>query len=172
MIYLLLFGEFFKIGLFALGGGMATVPFLFELADKYTWFDSQELVDMIAVAESSPGPIGVNMATYAGIKTAGVWGGIVSTLGLIFPSLIIIMIISRLLNKYRSSNVFMNMMYAAHPAVIAMILVAGIELGRLVLVNPVVIGIGTIFLVAIHFVRLHPILYIILGAIVGVMLNL
>ena len=120
-----LFLEFFKIGLFALGGGMVTVPFLFELSDKYSWFTSQELIDMIAVSESSPGPIGVNMATYAGFMTSGILGGLVATLGLVLPSLIIIVLIAKVLEKYKDSDFFKRLMFAIHPAVIALILNAG-----------------------------------------------
>jgi len=90
MIYLILFGEFFKIGLLAIGGGLVTVPFLYEMAENYAWFDTLELTNMIAVSESTPGPIGVNMATYAGFSAAGIMGGIIATLGLITPSMIII----------------------------------------------------------------------------------
>lgn len=172
MIWFLLFFEFFKIGLFALGGGLVTVPFLFDLSSKYGWFSHQELMDMIAVSESSPGPIGVNMATYVGFKTAGIFGGIVATTGLVLPSLIIVIIVARILNKYRQSPLFANLMYAVHPASIAMILFAGIELGKMVLINPVVIGIAILFWGAIHFVKMHPILYIMLGGIVGIMLKL
>ena len=172
MIYGLLFWEFLKIGMFALGGGMVTIPFLFNLGDKYAWFSSQELVDMIAVAESSPGPIGINMATYAGFKSAGILGGFVATCGLVFPSLVIIMIISKILENYRDSKAFTNIMYAVHPAVIAMILVAGIELGKLVLIETETILIGLVFLLVIHFVKIHPIIYIILGGIVGIILHL
>ncbi len=172
MIYGLLFWEFFKIGLFALGGGLVTVPFLFNLAAKYPWFSAQELVDMIAVAESSPGPIGINMATYAGFKTSGVLGGLTATFGLIFPSVVIVIIIAKLLNRYRGSDSFMNVMYAVHPAVIAMILFAGIELGRIVLINPITIFMTIIFWGAIHFIKLHPVVYIILGGIIGIILKL
>ena len=151
---------------------MVTVPFLFELSDKYGWFSSQELVDMIAISESSPGPIGVNMATYAGFKTAGILGGIVATFGLVFPSLIIIIMVARILDKYRDSDFFVNMMYGVHPAVIAMILFAGIMLGKMVLINPTVAGICILFLGAIHFVKLHPIIYIVLGGVLGAVLRL
>ena len=172
MLYALLFWEFFKIGLVALGGGMVTVPFLFNLADKYRWFTHRELVDMIAVAESSPGPIGINMATYAGYKTAGITGGLIATCGLVLPSLIVIIIIAGILNKYRQSDKFMEIMHNVHPAVLAMILFAGIELGRLVVVNQTAIIIGIIFWGAIHFVKLHPILYIVAGGITGVLMGL
>ena len=92
MIYLQLFVEYFKIGLFAIGGGLATIPFLQQLAGKYGWFTTQELVNMIAISESTPGPIGVNMATYVGFQTAGIPGAIIASIGLEAPSVIIIVI--------------------------------------------------------------------------------
>ena len=91
---LLIFWEFFKIGLFAVGGGPATIPYLIELTNKYDWFTLEELTNMIAVSESTPGPIGLNMATYVGYQTLGIWGGIISTFGLVLPSLVIICIIA------------------------------------------------------------------------------
>ena len=90
MIYLQLFYEFFKIGLFAIGGGLATLPFLYNLSDKTAWFTHAQLADMIAVSESTPGAIGVNMATYVGYQTVGFFGGVIATIGLVFPSIIII----------------------------------------------------------------------------------
>ena len=107
IIYLKLFWEFFKAGLFAIGGGMATVPFLQEISRKTGWYTAGDLADMIAVSESTPGPIGVNMATYVGYTTvsrlfgpvAGILGGILSTVGLVMPSVIIILIVARFLEK-------------------------------------------------------------------------
>lgn len=112
------------------------------------------------------------MATYAGFKAAGISGGIVATFGLVLPSLIIIAVIAGLLGKYRNSSFFMNLMYAVHPAVIALIVFAGTELGKLVLVNGEAVLICALFWGAIHFVKLHPILYIVFGGIIGVVLNL
>ena len=93
---LLLFAEFFKIGLFAFGGGMATVPFLFELTERYDWFTAEELADMIAVSEATPGPIGINMSTYCGLKTAGISGGLVATFALVLPSFAVLYAVSGL----------------------------------------------------------------------------
>ncbi len=101
MIYIQLFYEFFKTGLFAIGGGMATLPFLYDMADKTGWFTAEQLSDMIAISESTPGPIGVNMATYVGYTTGGVIGGIIATIGLITPSIIIIIIIAFFLKSFR-----------------------------------------------------------------------
>ena len=89
-LLLLAFYEFFKTGLFALGGGLATIPFLTEMMNKYHWFTADMLTDMIAVSESTPGAIGINMATYTGYHINGVLGGIVATLGLVAPSIIVI----------------------------------------------------------------------------------
>ena len=104
MTYVILFFEFFKIGLFAVGGGLATLPFLYELAGKYTWFDEAMLGNMIAVSQSTPGPIGINMATYAGFNAAGILGGILATVGLVTPSVIIIIIVAHVLNKFKESQ--------------------------------------------------------------------
>lgn len=103
MIYLRLFFEFFKTGLFSVGGGLATLPFLYDLSDKTGWFTHGELTNMIAVGESTPGPIGVNMATYVGFHTAGVPGAVIATLGLVTPSVIIILIIAHFLQKFREN---------------------------------------------------------------------
>lgn len=125
MIYLRLFYEFFKVGLFAIGGGLATFPFLQKLSAATGWFSISELTDMIAVSETTPGPIGVNMATYAGYTTGGLGGGIVSTLGLITPSVIIILIIARFLDKFRSNFYVDSAFYGLRPAVMGLIAAAG-----------------------------------------------
>ena len=88
-----LFFEFFKTGLFAVGGGLATMPFLYNIAETTKWFTKNDLTNMIAVSESTPGPLGVNMATYVGFSVSGVAGSIVATLGLVFPAIFIIVII-------------------------------------------------------------------------------
>lgn len=172
MVYGLLFFEFFKIGLFALGGGLVTVPFLFDLTTRYSWFTSEQLVNMIAVAESSPGPIGVNVATYAGFKAAGISGALTATTGLVFPSVVIIIIIATLLDKFKQTKIFQNLMFTIRPAVIALILNAGVELGRLSLNSIEAVVFCVIFWGAIRFFKLHPILYIVLGGILGVALKL
>ena len=103
MILLRLFYEFFKTGLFSVGGGMATIPFLQHMGEATGWFTNQELTTMIAVSESTPGPMGVNMATYVGFHIGstfgmgglgGIVGAVVATLGLITPSIIVILIIA------------------------------------------------------------------------------
>ncbi|MEG1863284.1 MAG: chromate transporter, partial [Oscillospiraceae bacterium] len=95
MIYITLFYEFFKIGLFTFGGGLATIPFLQDLSQKTGWFTLSQLTDFIAISESTPGPVAVNMATYTGYEVAGILGGFVATLGLIFPAFILISLMAK-----------------------------------------------------------------------------
>ena len=102
MIYLLLFINFFKTGLFSIGGGLATLPFLYEMSNRTHWFSTSDIADMIAISESTPGAIGINMSTYAGFKTAGYPGGVLATVALATPSLIIILIISGFLQKFKN----------------------------------------------------------------------
>ena len=108
MIYLQLFFEFFKAGLFAIGGGLATIPFLTDIGQRTGWFTSGELANMIAISESTPGPMGVNMATYVGFHTGGIAGGVIATLGLVAPSIIVILIIARFLQKFRRDPMMLH----------------------------------------------------------------
>lgn len=135
MIYLQLFWEFFKTGLFAVGGGMATIPFLYDLSDKTGWFTHNDLANMIAVGESTPGPIGVNMATYVGYVTGmdqngivgAIAGAVVATLGLITPSVIIILIVAAILKSFRDNKYVNNAFYGLRPASTGLIAAAGIS---------------------------------------------
>ena len=137
MILLKLFWEFFKTGLFAIGGGMATVPFLQEISAKTGWYTSGQLADMIAVSESTPGPMGVNMATYVGYTVGsqelggtlmGVLAAVIATLGLITPSIIVIMIVAYFLKRFRSSKIVDATLYGLRPASVALISAAGVDI--------------------------------------------
>ncbi len=172
MIYLVLFLEFFKVGLFAVGGGLVTVPFLFDLAEKYSWFTTKELADMIAISESTPGPIGVNMATYAGFHAAGVGGGIIATLGLITPSVIIIVMIARLMDKYRCNTRVQDVLSGIRPAVVALILFAGLEIAKLAIVDAKTAIMLAVLTALIHFWKKSPIFYLILSGVAGVVFQL
>lgn len=172
MIYLLLFFEFFKIGLFAIGGGLVTVPFLFDLSEVYGWFTAKELTDMIAISESTPGPIGVNMATYAGFNAAGIWGGLIATLGLVTPSVIVIVTICRLMNKYSCNRRVNTMLEGIRPAVIALIVFAGLELAKISLADLTHGLIFAILFASIRFYKKSPVFYLGLSAIVGIVLKL
>lgn len=173
MIYLVLFWEFCKIGLLAIGGGLVTIPFLMELTDKYDWFSKQQLADMIAVSESTPGPIGVNMATYGGFNAAGIWGGLAATLGLVFPSLVVIVLISKYVMKYQSCLTFQNILLGIRPAVLALILYAGYILAELAItdVKTGVIALAS-FAVVHRWHKLHPVIFILSGAAAGIVFRL
>ena len=127
--------EFVKTGLFSVGGGLATLPFLYEMSDKTGWFSHADIADMIAVSESTPGPIGINMSTYAGFRTAGIPGGILASLALAFPSVVIILIIAKFLEKFRDNRYVNSAFYGLRPASIAMITVAGLNVAKVALVN-------------------------------------
>ncbi len=134
MMYLQLFWEFFKTGLFAVGGGMATIPFLYDMSDKTGWFTHMDLANMIAVGESTPGPIGVNMATYVGFVTGmqdggvltAILGAFIATLGLITPSVIVILIVAAILKSFRNNPYVERAFYGLRPASTGLIAAAGI----------------------------------------------
>jgi len=135
MLYLRLFFEFFKTGLFAVGGGMATLPFLYDISDATGWFTHAQIVDMVAVSESTPGPIGINMATFVGFITAGVPGSIVATVGLVFPSVVIILIVAAFLKAFRCNRYVEAVFYGLRPASTALIAAAGYLVLRITLFN-------------------------------------
>lgn len=179
MTYLLLFWEFFKTGLFAVGGGLATIPFLMDMAEKYPWFTAAELSNMIAVSESTPGPIGINMATYVGFTTAGPLGSLIATTALVLPSLVIIMIIAGFLNKFRENALVKDTFYVLRPAVIGMLFVSLTSMISPLLVNFAGTSILEVFnikalllfavlLFGILKFKKHPIVYIAIGAVVGI----
>ena len=189
MIYLKLFLEFFKTGLFAVGGGMATIPFLYDLADSTGWFTRTDLANMIAVGESTPGPIGVNMATYVGFLTGmgangiggAILGAVVATLGLITPSVIIILIIAMILKSFRNNRYVNSTFYGLHPTSTGLIAAAGLGV-----LTSNLFGNGTfnwkgMILAAVLWVltnkvkaakKLHPIVFIACSAVVGILFSM
>ncbi len=186
MIYLKLFYEFFKTGLFAVGGGLATLPFLRDIATKYPeWFNESMLADMIAVSESTPGPIGVNMATFAGFSASGILGALVSTLGLITPSVIIMLIVARLLKSFRDNHYVNAAFYGLRPAVAGLIGAAGISVAQTALVHlpyngnlldlidipSICIFLVVAILMRIKKIKVHPIAYLAASAVIGIILG-
>ena len=196
MIFLQLFWEFFKTGLFSIGGGMATVPFLQDMAVKTGWFTSGQLADMIAVAESTPGPLGINMATYVGYTTgqayglpAGILGAVIATLGLVTPSIIIITIISSFLQKFKESKYVKAAFYGLRPASVGLIGAAGIiiliaffgvgniyELLSGFSLNWKQLVLAALLLIFTRWVpklnKLHPIYFILFSAAAGILFRL
>lgn len=179
MLNLTLFLEFFKIGLFAVGGGLVTIPFLYDLAYKTNWFNASLIPDMIAISESTPGPLGVNMATYTGFIVSGFLSGIIATLGLVSPAIIVILIVSKFLEKFKQNKTVKNIFYGLRAGVIGLIMAIGINIlnESLVISNPFSIKIKEtilflIILVLMQKTKFHPILFILLSGLIGILLKL
>ena len=177
--------EFLKTGLFAVGGGLATLPFLTQMQEKYQWFTAMDLANMIAVSESTPGPIGVNMATYVGYSSFGIPGALSATLSLVFPSLVVIMIVAKAMDKYQKNPLVQNMFAFMRPAVTGLIAAAGFSVLKIALFtqaetflasfNWIAIALFAVLLVCTQLKKLkklHPIVFIAVGAIVGVLLRM
>lgn len=183
-VYLELFIEFFQIGLFAIGGGPATIPFLMDIPSRHDWYEVADVTNMLAVSESTPGPIGINMATYAGYNAAGVLGGLVATMSLVLPSLIVIVIVAKILDRF-SKNMFVKSSFAMiRPAVTGLIATAVWGIFRTALFTdasgafqfPIFLLLGSLAFYGLMNVKklkkLHPAFWILCGAIVGVIFKL
>jgi len=177
MTLLALCWEFFKTGLFSIGGGLATLPFLFDMSAKYPhWFSVEDLTKMVAVAESTPGPIGVNMSTYVGATVCGVLGGIVATISLILPSVIVILIIARILEKFSENKLVKDVFYGLRPAVVGMLFASVLSVFESALfggnffngVDWRYLGLFAVIVFGIFKFKKHPILFIGIGAAVGI----
>lgn len=184
--------EFMKTGLFAVGGGLATVPFLYEMATKYPWFTSNDVLTFIAVAESTPGPIGVNMATYAGYVTSGWYGAILTTLALTFPSIVVILIVATMLDKFKTNRFVLGGFRLLRPASTAFIMAAGFNVMMVVFFGieritfDMLPQIGSYFttfnwkaaimcvvlFVLMKYIKIHPIFFILGSAGIGILLGL
>ncbi len=184
MIFLQLFIEFFQVGLFAIGGGPATIPFLMELADRRGWYTRADVANMLAVSESTPGPIGINMATYAGYHAAGLAGGLVATLSLVLPSIIVVILVARVLKSF-AENPYVNAVFGGiRPAVTGLIAAAVLGLMQTAMFTdengawrfPIVsVALCAAFFAAMQIGklrRLHPVFWLIAGAFLGVVLKL
>ena len=187
MIYLRLFYEFFKVGLFSVGGGLATLPFLADLGARTGWFTAGDLANMVAVSESTPGPMGANMATYVGFHIGGIPGGVLAVLGLITPSILIILVIAGFLQKFRQSKAVDAVFYGLRPASTALIAAAFLQVCSIALLNlsggealPAMVRWPALVLAAIvffamrekHLKKLHPIVFIALSAVAGVLFQM
>jgi chromate transporter len=182
-----LFREFFKTGLFSIGGGLATLPFLYDMGDKTGWFTRADVIDMLAISESTPGPIGVNMATFTGFTCGGIPGAIVATLGLIAPSIVFVLLIALFLKSFRGNRYVQRAFYGLRPASTGMITAAGCSVFAVALFNTGLYGATArlpdlfrweaISLAAVLWVltnlvkrtkKLHPVVFIALSAVVGI----
>ena len=186
LILVRLFYEFFKTGLFAIGGGLATMPFLYNISESTGWFSRSDLTNMIAVSESTPGPLGVNMATYVGFSVSGISGGIIATLGLVCPAVVIIIIISKFLNKFKENPYVEAVFHTIRPTSTGLIVGAwwwveeitmfyvdkfNISSKLIDLFNFKSIIFALILFFLIKYTKKHPVIYIALSAVVDILLK-
>lgn len=173
MIYITLFIEFFKVGILTVGGGLASLPFLYEMANKFSWFDGNILSDMIAISQSTPGPIGINMATFVGYNVGGVLGSLAATFGFVFPSFLIILILFKVLSGLiNNSNGILKLI---RPCVCGLISVAWFELLKDLFNDTNVVLSIILFLLMFYIIKTydkHPIIYILLGAVLGILFKI
>ena len=176
MTYFYLFWEFFKIGLFAVGGGPATLPFLMDLTEKYDWYSMSDLSHMVAVSESTPGPLGVNMATYAGYHAAGILGGLVATASLVLPSVIVIIIIAKFMANFSQNPTVKAVFFGIRPAVTALIASAVYGIIKVSLVTESGVAIKPLILCILVFAAMHikqckkwhPAIWLLIAAVIGI----
>ena len=184
-----LFITFFKLGLTTFGGGYAMISQLKEIVvDKKNWINNDELLEICAIGESTPGPIGINMATYVGFKSGGILGGIIATFATVLPSFIIIIIIANFLNKFKNSKLVDSAFKGLRPTVTGLIAVAWFEIIKISIINVnKFLQTNNLFDIAINFKALivflsiflltkkfdkHPIVFIGIGALVGIIFKL
>ena len=196
MIFIELFFRFFSVGLFSVGGGLATLPFLTDMAETTGWFTQTDISNMIAISESTPGPIGINMATYVGFQTGegfagfagGILGALVAPLGLTAPALIVIIIISRVLMKFRSSKYVEWIFYGLRAASLGLIASACLGVAKIAFFSADAFAEGGNFLMAVdyksillsvlvfigitRFKKIHPVVFILIAAAVGIVFKL
>ncbi len=195
IILLEMFIRFFFVGLFAVGGGLATLPFLIDMGEATGWFTQADVANMVAISESTPGPLGVNMSTYVGYQVGsqlgtagGFLGAAIASIGLVLPSLIIIMIVSRVLMKFRESRLVTFAFYGLRAASLGLVASACLGVAKIAFFSDeifaqtgeifqavnykTVILFAVIFLCVRRFKKLHPILLIVLAAVAGILLKL
>lgn len=187
MNYLRLFWEFIKTGLFSVGGGLATLPFLSQMGNTYGWFTQEDLANMLAVSESTPGPIGVNMATYVGVTTGGILGGLIATFSLVLPSYLVILAVEKVMERFKDNCYVQGAMKTLRPASVGMVSAAVLGVLQSVLLdmdavaalqwnNMVLLPSLVMFLLLLVFYlkfnKLHPVVILGIGAVAGIVLKL
>ena len=183
MSLFMLYIEFFQVGLFAVGGGLATLPFLFRMAEKYDWLSPEQIGNMLAIAQSSPGPIGVNMSVQAGFSAAGIPGAVIAALGLTSPAIVIIVIVARMLTTFKENKNVTAVFSGLRPAATGLLSVAALGVWKLSLYNPAftrwyeILRLKeTALLIILYFgikrFKFHPIIYIFIAGAAGIVFKL
>lgn len=179
--------EFMKTGLFSIGGGLATLPFLYVMSYKTGWFTIGDISNMVAISESTPGPIGVNMATYVGFTSFGIVGAIIGPIALTIPAIVIIIIISKALDKFKEAPIIQDIFCGLRPSSTALITAAGLQVGVIALlrvsvyrktgnithlINYKAVILAVVIYYALNKWKKHPIIYIIFAAVMGIVFKI
>jgi chromate transporter len=183
MKFLFFYFEFCKIGLFAVGGGLATLPFLFQMAEQYDWLNPEMVGNFLAIAQSSPGPVGVNMSAQAGFQYGGIPGAFLAALGLVSPAIVIISVIARALRSFKENKIVVSVFSGLRPAAAGLLAAAGFGAWKLALYNKdgavwyeLLRWKECIIFAALYLLifkcKGHPVLYIAAGAVMGIALGL
>lgn len=166
-----LFLQFFHVGVFSFGGGYATLPFLYDIADKFHWYSVKQLTDMLAISSITPGPVGVNVATFAGFTTSGILGSLVATTAIILPSYIIVTIVFKVIDKFRTNRNVKGAIRGLKPAGCALLSAVGIKLlftsnlhllGTLILLGYLILSVKK---------KQDPLFYLGISAILGLLIG-
>lgn len=168
MIYFLLIIEFFKIGLFSFGGGYATIPFLYHLSELYNWYSINDLTKMIAIASITPGPVGINIATYAGLKSSNLLGALLATTSEMLPSLFLVILVSKILKKFKENFYVKTIIEILKPVSCALLLSVAFDLLKNELTNTKSIILLSILLLLSWKTKKDPIFYITISSIIGI----
>ncbi len=179
MIYLMLLWTFFRIGIVGFGGGYVIIPLLKSEIELNQWLTAEEFADIVAVSQMTPGPIGINAATFIGIRTAGILGGITATVGMVLPSLILVVIVAHMIQKFKESTIVQSVLQGIRPAVIGLIAYAVVFFASMSVYSETVTNINfrgaAIFVIILALTlkwKIHPILAIFTSAALGVLLYL
>lgn len=167
-IYLKLFLQFFHIGVFSFGGGYATIPFLYDIVEKYHWYSVSQLTNMIALSSVTPGPVGINMATFAGFSTTGILGSIIATTSIVLPSLIFVTIVSKIIDKFKTNSYVNNVIKTLKPAGCALLTAVLIKLLFTTKLHLIGFILLTVFIVSACIKKRDPIFYLSFSAFIGV----
>ena len=170
MIYLQLALEFFKIGCFSFGGGYATIPFLYHISYLFNWYSIDELTQMIAVASITPGPVGINVATFAGYKCAGILGALIATVVEMFPSLILVLVLAKLLDEYKDNFIVKSVIETLKPISCALLVSVLIGLFKTQIINLKSFLLLLVLLLLSGKSKRGAIFYILLSSVVGVLI--
>ena len=170
-LYLQLFLQFFHVGVFSFGGGYATLPFLYDIAEKFHWYTPKQLTDMLAISSITPGPVGVNVATFAGFTTSGILGALIATTAVILPSFIIVTIISKALDKFKTNRTVKGAIRGLKAAGCALLSAVGIKLIFTSNLHLLVTLLLIALLISGFIKKQDPLIYLGLSALIGLILG-